>query len=55
MKQSTDTFRCISLDILKTYSLKAARASYTNSEDFKWKKEKIGTKLTMKSKTKWAS
>ena len=34
MKQSTDTFRCISLDILKTYSLKAELASYTNSKDF---------------------
>ena len=34
MKQSTDTFRCISLDILKTDSLKAELASYTNSKDF---------------------
>ena len=34
MKLSTDTFGCISLDILKTDSLKAALASYTNSKDF---------------------
>ena len=34
MKQSSDTIRCISLDILKTDSLKAELASYTNSKDF---------------------
>ena len=34
MKLSTDTFGCISLDILKTDSLKAELASYTNSKDF---------------------